>query len=483
VEGLPFFIMLPRTRLSFLAVAALLVLAASRLSATDAGPEPTGESPDAEAQRLYDRADDYVASIKEGDYSYSYIQFYWKRAQSNIDRILRVYPQTPVGRQLKAGMLEVGPYELDYFKSRVLFRLEEKRLAADDSVNCAIFLCEAKGNLWDEARRMGVARIIEALSRQKRWGEALKFPVLPADRMLKWTTVFRVAARFEQADLVKEMLANTARADLPEVHAIYGEALALRGRPRKEISALLDRDPADAVKLAVLSGMVQRESKIQLAATLRLPVSSIFFAGDSLKRPEVRDDVSAVARAFFPRGNPAAEELLATYHAALGERPAPGAAGAVHVAYLQYLAAFEKFDELGAYLLAPELNGRATCELTVMELLAQANRTQDSERYRAPYIAAGGETAETAALAQFRGQMNSTEAPFTVHEKTLAALPFKDPAVLAQAMMEWSLSPNRSIRGASPYDAVVRKFSPGFDNIPAPKSIAVRDAASVQKPY
>ncbi|NCU85220.1 MAG: hypothetical protein EBV57_04335, partial [Betaproteobacteria bacterium] len=51
----------------------------------------------------------------------------------------------------------------------------------------------------------------------------------------------------------------------------------------------------------------------------------------------------------------------------------------------------------------------------------------DSERYRAPYIAAGGAIADGAALAQFRGQMNSTENPLIVREKTLAAIPIKDP--------------------------------------------------------
>ena len=48
--------------------------------------------------------------------------------------------------------------------------------------------------------------------------------------------------------------------------------------------------------------------------------------------------------------------------------------------------------------------------------------------------------------------------------------------------MEWSLTPNRSIRGAAPYDTVVQKFLPGYANIPAPKSDAVRDAAHAEGP-
>ena len=79
--------------------------------------------------------------------------------------------------------------------------------------------------------------------------------------------------------------------------------------------------------------------------------------------------------------------------------------------------------------------------------------------------------------------MNSTEVPLTVHEKTFANLPIKDPCLLAQAIMEWSLTPNRSVRGAAPYDSVVQKFAPGFDNLAAPKSSASREAASTSKPY
>ena len=79
--------------------------------------------------------------------------------------------------------------------------------------------------------------------------------------------------------------------------------------------------------------------------------------------------------------------------------------------------------------------------------------------------------------------MHSTEVPLTVQPNTFSTLPISDPCVLAQAIMEWSLTPNRSIRGAAPYDAVVQKFLPGFANIPAPKSDAVRDAASALKPY
>ncbi len=440
---------------------------------------------DAEAQRLYDRANDFVSNIDENGYSYSYLQFHWKRAQANIDRILEVYPDTPVGQAVRAGKLKLGRFDLPYFKERVLYRLEEKRLAASDYVYCAIFLTNIDDQRWDRARVDAVLRIVEVLSRQKRWQEALQFPILDPYHLELWSTVFRVAARYEQDDLVKQLLANTKKEDLPVLHAIQGEALALRGRPRTEIAKLLDLDPADSVKLAVLGGMAQREVQIQRSAQLRIPTKNIRLAGDSLKRPEVRDDVVAVGKTFFPNGNAAADEILAAYRAALGAKPASAAPASVHLAYLDYLTAAEKFDELEGYLLDPAIpsEARRPCELKVIELCAFAGRLADSERHRAPYVAAGGALADAAALAQFRGRMNSIEAPLVVREKTLADIPIKDPCVLAQAIMEWRLTPNLAQRGAAPYDAVIRRFAAGFDNIPPAKSKKVGDAASTLKPY
>src|SRR5437867_645230 len=67
---------------------------------------PATPADDAEAQRLYDRANDFVANIGEDGYSYSYLQFHWKRAQANLDRILEVYPETPVGKAVQSGKLK-----------------------------------------------------------------------------------------------------------------------------------------------------------------------------------------------------------------------------------------------------------------------------------------------------------------------------------------------------------------------------------------
>ena len=86
-------------------------------------PAASAQSPaehEAEAQRLFERAQAYVRNVTEGDYTYDYIQFYWKRAQANIDRIRRVYPATAVGRQVASDALQLGPFPFAYFRERVL---------------------------------------------------------------------------------------------------------------------------------------------------------------------------------------------------------------------------------------------------------------------------------------------------------------------------------------------------------------------------
>src|SRR5947209_5121080 len=92
----------------------LLVVLLSALTTRAESPFGDGSSPaagQAEAERLYERANDFVANISENDFSYSYLQFYWKRAQANLDRILRVYPTTPTALGLKNGTLKLGSFE------------------------------------------------------------------------------------------------------------------------------------------------------------------------------------------------------------------------------------------------------------------------------------------------------------------------------------------------------------------------------------
>jgi hypothetical protein len=56
-----------------------------------------------------------------------------------------------------------------------------------------------------------------------------------------------------------------------------------------------------------------------------------------------------------------------------------------------------------------------------------------------------------------------------VREFSFARLPLQDPNLTGRLICEWSLTPNRALRGAAPWDAVVFKFAPGFANLPEPK--------------
>lgn len=441
----------------------------------------------AEAQRLFERAQAYVRNIGEGAYSYDYIQFYWKRAQANIDRIRRVYPQTPTGQQVGSDEIQLGVFPFDYFRERVLPRLEEKRLAAYDAVNCAIFLYNREPDRRDAGRRAALASILEVLSRQQRWSEALIFPVLAEDELLRLTTIFRIAAYYDQQDLVEELFTNTREDWIPSLIPIMGEAMVYLGQPREEIAAFLDEHPEPAVRHAIFAAMVEREIRIQRAALLRLDVEQdgVQTTHFSLLQPAVRDDVKTVAATFFPNGDEFASAQLARYAAATGTKPAATAAPAVHVAYLDYLADAERFDEIALYLPQTNLSpaARRACEFAVIEFYARAGRLEASQTARQPFLAAGGELGELAAFAQFRGRMESIVTPLTVRADTFVGLDISDPARLAVAIMDWSLTPNRSIRGSSPWDPVVTKFWPGFDNLPLPASEEVGAAAAASPLY
>ncbi len=448
-------------------------------SLTWAAAEPVDEQ---EASLLYSRANDAVSNISERDYSYAYIQFYWRRAQANIDRVLRVYPQTETGRKLAAGDLKIGPYDLTYFRERLLPRLEEKRVAAFDAVNNAIFLYNRERPSIDQAKIAAFESIVEVLSAQRRWSEALGFPLLNEDRGLLMATVFRVAARLDNAPLVAELLANTTPAEQTRLWPILGEAYALIGRPRSDITTLLNEHPGEDVRLAVLSGMIEREIRIQRVAALRLPPSDeIRTAHYTLKNLDVRDDIESVARTFFPSPNEAATALVERYRASQGNKPAANAAPIAHAAFIDHAADLEKFEELTAYA-----NGRNLPKVvatTLVQAYHRAGRIDDGKAVQTRLVSAGVLSADEAELAAFRGRIESSEVPLTVRPTTFSSLAIQDPCVLAVALMDWSLTPNRSIRGAAPWDSVVYRYQPGFENLPLPLSKEVGEAAATERPF
>jgi len=474
-----------RTRLLSLAVLALPVAVNSRAADLDGSPPAVGA---AEAQRLYERANDFVSRMHEGDYSYFYLQFYWKRAQSNVDRVLHVYADSPTAHTLASGSLKLGPYPLDYFRDRVLYRLEQKRLGALDSVNCQIFLYGLDENRDDPQRNAALESILEVLARQQRWGEVLAFPVLDRHKALLLRTIFRVAARYDQKPIVDRLIATVTPSQ--QVAANFwpelAEADALLGKPRTVLDALIKAHPSDAVRLAALNGIVLREITIRrmqtLHASIKQTIATTHFEVLNLKQ---RDDVAAAAARYFPGRPEMAAPALAVFRASQGEAPAANARADAQVAYLRFLADAGRFDELDAYAANPDLAppNRAACAEALIEFDAEAGRTAEADAARQAFARAEPALADAAALAEFRGEAESIGSQLTVREKTFADLPIHDACVLAQAIGEWSLSPNRTQRGAFPWDAVVFKFSPGFDHLPPPASIAVKDAASTLKPY
>ncbi len=440
-------------------------------------------SPEGEAARLYSRANDYVVNIPEKDYSYAYLQFYWKRSQANLERIERVYPQTPTGQQLQSADAKVGPFTLDYFKDRVLPRLEEKRVAAFDAVNCAIFLYNRDEQRWDQARLDALQSILEVLARQKRWSEALAFPVRDQDRTLRLVTILKVAARYDQKKILDKLLTNAQPNEQAALWAPLGEAMALNGTPRSEIAKFLDKHDGEDVKFAILSAMVHREIGIQRAATLKLEIKDgVQETHDSLMNIDVRDDVDSVAHQFFPESNKTVATLLASYHAARGEKPAAEAPVEAHAAYLEYLSAVGRADSLTNYAKSLDVSGDdlRAINLKLIELYAANGRLDEAHALEANL---DQNSSDLGVYADALGQMNSRETPLTVREKTFSDLPLKDPCVLAQTIMIWSLTPNRAIRGAAPWDSIVYKFLPGFENLPLPKSTEVQNAASATNPY
>lgn len=468
--------MVLRKHLSLPLFAPLFLLA----SLTWAAEDPAAD--EEEARLLYSRANDAVSNISERDYSYAYIQFYWRRAQSNIDRVLRVYPETAIGRQLVSGALKVGPYDLNYFRERLLPRLEEKRVASFDAVNNAIFLYNRERPAVDADKIAAFESIVEVLSAQRRWSEALGFPLVNDDRGLLIATVFRVAARLDNAPLVAELLANTTPSEQTRLWPILGEAYALVGRPRSDIIQLLDEHPGEDVRLAVLNGMVEREIRIQRVAALRLPPSEeIRTSHYTLKNLDVRDDIESVARTFFPGSNPAATALVERYRASLGNQPPANASPLAHAAYIDHAADLEKFEALDTYVAAASLP--KTVAATLVRAFHRAGRIDEGGKVQARIVASGVLTADEAELAAFRGRIESSEVPLTVRQNTFSDLPIKDPCVLAVALMEWSLTPNRSIRGAAPWDSVVYRFQPGFENLPLPLSKEVGEASATDRPY
>jgi hypothetical protein len=477
--------MLHRIRLLSPVVAALAVLTVARAENLD-GSSPTVGN--AEAGRLYSEANAFVSTMQEGQYSYSYLQFYWKRAQSNIDRIRRVYPDSPTAHQLAGTGLKLGPYPLDYFKDRLLYNLELKRLGAFDDVNCAIFLYGREPDRNDAKRDEALSNIVEVLARRQRWEEALRFPVLSVHRPLLLGSIYRVAAFYGAREMQKKIydLATPAEREAAGFDALAAEGIALQGGPRSDLFEFISEHPNKAVRKAALQGVVDREILIRQREREHVSFgNTIQTVHTVVQNTSLRDDVNAIALQIYNGSLDEASTQLEIFAAAEGAAPSRVAAIGAHLAYLQYLADSGRLDAASSYTRDNELPRSAglACQLKVIQLYAEAGLLPEAEKARRAYAADFSPGSDDAALAEFRGRIESSDAPFVAREKSFADLPITDPCVMATAIMEWSLSPSRSQHGATPWDAVIFRYAGGFDNLPKPKSAVVGDAASTLKPY
>jgi hypothetical protein len=288
--------------------------------------------------------------------------------------------------------------------------------------------------------------------------------------------------------VIKKMTAQTTPSERKAAgfDPLLAEALALQGNPRVDLYKFVDEHPDAAVRRAALSGVIEREILIHRMETLRVSfASSIQTIHLVVQHPSLRDDVASVGAKLFGGSVDDAAPQLAIYFASQGKAPASGDMPEAHLAYLQYLADAGRMGDVATYMRDNGLSGetRHACDLKVIEIYSAAGETSEAESARKAFAPDFSPGADEAALAEFRGRLASTEAPFEARKNSFADLPITDPCVVAVAIMEWSLAPNRSQRGATPWDAVVARFAGGFDNLPKPKSAIVGDAASTLKPY
>jgi len=464
----------------------LLLLAAVLLSLRGGEIGPfTGPEADAEAARLIQRAEDFVNNVVEDQYSYAYVQFHWKRADANIDRILRAYPSSPTAAQLRAGSVSVGPFAPSYFKERVLPRLEEKKVASFDAVNCAIFLYNLPSNRDANAKRQLLASIIQTLCRQIRWGEALSFPVLDDERPWLWSEVIRQAAIYRNDKLVAELLGNILPAQRPLLITTVAESLAFRGETMTVLEAFLGKEgDTPALRAAMFNGLLRRELPIQRARTAGRPLKGLYDGVDGIQLPEQPGIDLAAWLQTIPPGPARAEanRNYAHYLAKLGrideartlvpEEQQAGLASS-YAAHLVYRGDYSAVLQLPA---AFTLRGDQADQfnLQLLELLAEFAPEKEIAAVRDRIPAA---LAASAAFREFHGHMFATERQLVVRNRTFADLNLKDPNLVGRLACEWSLTPNRSLRGAAPWDAVVFKFAPGFENLPPSKDKKKVEAA------
>ena len=461
----------------------LVSLATPVVASREIGPF-TGPEADAEATRLYERANDFINNVAEGKYSYAYIQFHWKRAGANIERVLHSYPSSSAAKKIQLNELMLGPFPHLYYKERVLPRLEEKKVAAFDAINCAIFLSNLENNRDEGARHELLAEIINTLCRQQRWSEALGYPVLDEERAWLWQIVTQKAVVYHNRKIADELLTNTSKENLPALLAIIGESLAFRGDTLKELEAFLTKySENENLRSAVFAGLVRREIQIQRARELKRPLAGLYDGVDAIQKPEQTIDLAAFLQTItVGPWQPEAHRNYARYLAVLGRLTEarslvePAEQLMLVTAYAEYLVATEEYGQALALPTVFKLTSAdATAyRLHLIKLLAQAGRETELASTRTLLPA---NLAAQAVHQEWHGRILSIQNQLVVREHTFALIPLADPNLLGRLICEWSLTPNRNLRGAAPWDAVVYKFASGYAQLPPPKDKNKMEAA------
>jgi hypothetical protein len=423
-----------------------------------------------EAKELYARADDFVRKINEGAYSYEYINFHYQQAMKNVDRILTAYPDTEEARKLQRGDLKLGNYSIEHFRDAVLPQLGDMKEATESMVNCAIYLYNLPEATRPESRA-ALALILETLCRQVRSDEALIFPTLDDDRILARETIIRVIARGALQETALSLVEGAETEEQPIYAAAYGEGMAVAGQKLDELEELAARFPTTdkKIELGVLRGMIERETNAFRDAADNVKkkkreeaLKAVKPGADAAapKKESVRYDVAAYYREKFGAQPPsAAVAAFAGFRALQGDladaRATAGsdkaALASVAANYYEYLALNDRLtgQENLHRQLGLEADAVGRCELRLVELLAENARYAEADAIKDKGTAEFPALHDQFIRSRMRGVFYSREELFYLNAKTIPALDIKDPAVCAQTLLDWVLSPNRLQKGSS----------------------------------
>jgi hypothetical protein len=357
-------------------------------------------------------------------------------------------------------------------------------------VNCAIYLYDLpEANAADT--HIALAQILETLCRLVRSDEAMIFPVRPQDDLYAKETIVRVDSQYQQHDLALSILEGADASVQPPLAAAYGEGLAIGGTKLTGLDELADQYPTPnkQVELGVLRGMVEREEIIYRNQF------------DKVRQKQEKDALEALAKSGktsdVPKEAPVRYDVAAYYRQKFGDHPPAEAVAAFaglqaleghldearalvapldesalvtviqnhyeHLALLNQLTGAENLHrQLGI-----SGDGEARCELKLVELLAANARYPEADALEKAGMEEFPKFRDQFIRSRMRGVFYSREELFTLDAETIAHLGIKDPAVAAEVLLDWFLSPNRLPTKSWGADQIIFKyFSMGKEGRP-----------------